>query len=239
MSESGALPVWRQLPDAAAVAREAATYILAAADRAIAERGEFHLVLAGGTTPTACYRLLREADADWRCWHLWLGDERCLAADDPARNSRMIEENWLDAVALPKENWHRIPAEAGAEIGARRYSQALADIGAFDLVLLGLGEDGHVASLFPGHDWGLSAAAAALPVFAAPKPPPERISLSAERLRHSHRLLFLVAGVGKQHAVAAWRDGRPLPAAALHGLTETIALVDAAAWGHPIPRSSE
>lgn len=207
---------WHEFPDAAALEQAATDRIRQAARQAIARSGAFHLVLAGGNTPQRIYRTLAQCPEDWPRWHLWFGDERCLPPEHPERNSRMAATAWLDQVAIPPAQVHIIPAEAGADAAATAYAQTLAGRGDFDLVLLGLGEDGHTASLFPGHDWGMAAAAPdVLPVFAAPKPPPERVSLSARRLAASRAVLFLVSGAGKRQAVAAWRAGRPLPAAAI------------------------
>ena len=207
---------WHALPDAAALECRAANEILQAAQQAIARAGIFHLVLAGGGTPRRVYRALAQATADWPRWQIYFGDERCLPPDDAERNSRMAAQAWLDHVPLAPGQIHPIPAERGADAAAAAYAQTLAGLGEFDLVLLGLGEDGHTASLFPGHDWGTAAAAPdVLPVFAAPKPPPERVSLSARRLGAARRVLFLVSGAGKRPAVAAWRSGIALPAAAI------------------------
>ena len=119
-------------------------------------------------------------------------------------------------VNIPSDQIHPIPAEKGAEDGAAAYSELLHATGPFDLVLLGLGEDGHTASLFPGHDWGTQAAApAVLAVHAAPKPPMQRVSLSAWRLSLARQVLFVVAGAGKRQAVTDWRQGKPIPASAI------------------------
>ncbi|HXI36898.1 MAG TPA: 6-phosphogluconolactonase, partial [Burkholderiales bacterium] len=107
-------------------------------------------------------------------------------------------------------------AELGAERAAQAYAGTLRDVGAFDLVVLGLGEDGHTASLFPGHDWGEAPGApAALAVLDAPKPPRERVSLSAARLSHAREAVFLVSGESKRQAMADWRAGKPIPARAV------------------------
>ena len=123
---------------------------------------------------------------------------------------------WLDHVSIPREQIHLIPAERGAEIAANSYAQAVAGIEQFDLVLLGLGEDGHTASLFPGHELGNAPnAPATIAVFDAPKPPPERVSLSARRLSSARQVMFLVTGEAKRQAVGEWRNGVAIPAAAI------------------------
>lgn len=223
--------IWTCLPHAAAVATVACERILAAATAAIAARGAFRLVLAGGTTPRAVYRRLRHAHADWSRWHVWFGDERCLPPDDPQRNSRMAGAAWLDHVDLPAAQVHAVAPKVGAGETALAYAATLPE-GPFDLVLLGLGEDGHTASLFPGHDWGaVPGGAPVLAVPDAPKPPSPRISLSAARLSDARQLLFLVTGAGKQAAVTAWRRGAPLPAAAMGARERVEVLLDHAASG--------
>ncbi|HID48483.1 MAG TPA: 6-phosphogluconolactonase, partial [Chromatiales bacterium] len=176
-------------------------------------RGRFRIVLSGGTTPRTIYRSLREGETDWTGWHVYFGDERCLPAGDPGRNDHMAREAWLDHVPVPGAQIHSIPAERGSEAGARAYGELLDAVDVFDLVLLGLGEDGHTASLFPGHPPGAEPEApAVLAVHDAPKPPPERISLSARRLSASRRVWFLVSGAGKADALAAWQRGDDIPA---------------------------
>ena len=205
---------WQVYATPAALAAAAVAAIVAAASAAIAERGAFHLVLAGGTTPKEVYRLLAAAAQDWRRWHVYYGDERCLPADHAERNSRMAEEAWLSRVDLPAAQIHAIAAERGATAAAADYARLLADLGPFDLVLLGLGEDGHTASLFPGK-FAVDEASAAVAVFDAPKPPPQRVTLSARRLSAARQVIFLVTGAGKAAAVAAWRRGEAIPAAAI------------------------
>ncbi|MBI4938613.1 MAG: 6-phosphogluconolactonase [Nitrosomonadales bacterium] len=204
---------YRAIPELEQAARQA---ILEAARQAIRLRGAFHIVLAGGTTPRRVYELLRQADADWAAWHVYFGDERCLPPDHAERNSRMAAQAWLDHVAIPPGQVHPIPAERGAQAAAEAYARMLAGIGQFDLVLLGLGEDGHTASLFPGHDLGNAPGApAAIAVLDAPKPPPQRVSLGARRLSAARQVLFLVTGAAKQQAIRAWRNGANIPAAAI------------------------
>jgi 6-phosphogluconolactonase len=207
---------WHGFADVADLQADALLRIRTAASSAMAARGVFRIVLAGGNTPRAIYQMLRKAITDWSRWQVYFGDERCLPVGDPQRNSRMARDTLLDQVPIPRANIHTIPAESGPIEGAEQYAQTLRAVGDFDLVLLGLGEDGHTASLFPDHDWGDSNDAAdALGVFDAPKPPPERVSLSAARLSRARCVLFLVDGEAKREAIARWRAGDRIPASAI------------------------
>ncbi len=218
---------WHVAADADDWLDRALAFVAAAEAEALAGRGEFHIVLAGGGTPRRLYRALADEVHDWSRWRVWFGDERSLAPDDPARNSAMAREAWLDKVGMPAGNLHVIPAERDAEAAARLYAKDLSGLADFDLVLLGLGQDGHTASLFPGQDWGeAEGSAAALAVADAPKPPPERVSLSAERLSRARRVLFLVTGADKRDALARWRRGENLPAAAIRPRAGVDVLMD-------------
>ena len=217
------------LADGAAVAGRTVERVLGAAREAIAERGVFHLVLAGGTTPKLAYGLLAEADQDWRRWQVWYGDERCLPVDDAERNSRMVGEAWLDRVAFPVDNQHPIAAERGAEVAAREYADAVRECVLFDMVLLGMGEDGHTASLFPGQWHDLDELVHA--VHDAPKPPPDRVSLSSAVLAGAREVLMLVTGSGKREAVARWAAGESLPIAGIQPIGSALVLLDRAAAG--------
>jgi 6-phosphogluconolactonase len=184
--------------------------ILAAAQQAIAERGSFSIVLAGGSTPKNVYALLKNAQADWSNWHVYHNDDRCLPVDDSERNSLMARTTWLNHVSIPAPQIHDIPAELGNVEGAKAYAKTLAGVPEFDLVLLGLGEDGHTASLFPNQP--VDNSADAVPVFDAPKPPADRITVSQQRLSNTREVIFLVTGAGKQDAVNDWRNGVSIPA---------------------------
>lgn len=214
----------RVLPDQAAVAAEAARLVLAAAADAIAARGAYRLCLAGGTTPAAAYRLLAEADTQWSAWHLYHGDERCLPADDPERNNRAADAAWLDHVPVPRSQVCAIPAEQGAEAAAAAYEPLIEAALPFDLVLLGMGEDGHTASLFPGRP--LPDHGSVVPVHQAPKPPPDRVSLTPQALAESRRMLILVTGRGKAAALRDWRAGAPLPVARVAAQGRALVLAD-------------
>jgi 6-phosphogluconolactonase len=220
---------WHVFPTVAELSRTAAQAILDAARQAISERGRFDLVLAGGTTPRVVYEQLKDAQADWTYWHVWYGDERCLPPDDPERNSVMASQAWLDHVAIPAAQHHPIPAERGSEEGAAAYSAELEGAGTFDLVLLGMGEDGHTASLFPGHTWDHHPPTPAIPVKHAPKPPPERVSLSASRLSDARQVIFLVTGVSKRNAVQHWKGTGFMPVKAITPPAGVDVYIDAAA----------
>ena len=207
---------WHAMIDELAMQRVAREAILTSAKVAIQQRGQFHIVLAGGNTPRGLYAELSAAQTEWSAWHIYFGDERCLPPTDAERNSHMAAQVWLDHVPIPTFQLHPIPAELGAVPAARMYADILKMVPIFDFVLLGLGEDGHTASLFPEHDWGMTPGSPdTLAVLNAPKPPPERVSLSAARLSRARKVLFMVDGESKQQAIADWRAGKDIPAQAI------------------------
>ncbi len=185
------------------------------ADEAISERGVFHLALAGGETPRRCYEQLRHHAIDWLNVHIYFGDERCLPKGDAQRNDSMARNALFEHVALPEGNIHVMQAELGAAEAAARYMMVLNGI-RLDLVLLGMGEDGHTASLFPGNP-AIASADAVVPVYQAPKPPAERVSLGMSTLNAARAKLFLVAGEGKRSALERILLGETLPAAQVAG----------------------
>jgi 6-phosphogluconolactonase len=222
---------WQVFPDGAALADQAVALMLDAARAAITARGVFHLVLAGGNTPKHAYQKMRAVGANWVKWQIYFGDERCLPRGDPGRNDTMARRAWLDHIRIPPVNVHPVPAEQGAEKGAQRYAEVLRRVPEFDLVLLGLGEDGHTASLFPGCREGLGQNdAEAIAVRAAPKPPPQRISLSAARLSRAQRVLYMVGGESKREAVKAWRADADIPPRYIRPALGIDVFVDRAAW---------
>lgn len=223
-------PEWRVFGGVGVLVEALANALCDEAEAAIAARGAFHLVLAGGNTPRTLYAELARRGAGDARWHVWYGDERCLPADHPQRNSVMAEAVWLAASAIPRANRRPIPVERGAAEAAAAYAARLAGVGEFDLALLGMGEDGHTASLFPVRDNGAAPdSPAALAVFDAPKPPPERVSLSLARLNRSAKVWFVVTGEGKRDALRRWRAGEALPVAQISGRLQTAAWLDAGA----------
>ncbi len=222
-------PRWHALEEGRSLQEVAYEVVVGCAQQAILQRGQFHVVLAGGTTPRELYVLLSQAQTDWSAWHIYFGDERCLPVTDIERNSHMAASSWLDSVPIPTFQQHTISAELGAELAARQYNESLETVGLFDLVLLGLGVDGHTASLFPGHEWGVARGAPdTLAIFDAPKPPAQRVSLSAARLSRARKVLFMIKGESKHEAVADWLAGKNIPARAIAPAAGVDILVESA-----------
>lgn len=208
--------------------------IAAEARRAIAATGNFVIVLAGGSTPRSIYARLVELDTPWSRWRVYFGDERCLPTSHPQRNDTMARKVWLDCVPIPAGQVHAIPAELGPDAGAKIYARLLSGLGVFDLTLLGLGEDGHSASLFPGNPLGdRPGAPDVLAVHAAPKPPASRVTLSAARLARSNLVHLIAVGERKRAALTRLRDGDDLPIRSVNPPNGVDVFVDGAA--SPLP----
>jgi 6-phosphogluconolactonase len=198
------------LADANTLARTVSEQLL---DRLVSIQAEGRvpsIALTGGTIANEIYRALARLDSsavDWTQVDFWWGDERYVPADSSDRNDRAVELDLLDVVGADPARVHAMPAadEAHPDVtsAAAAYEQELRTHGGgqFDLVLLGLGPDGHVASLFPGFPQ-LDAEGVAVPVVGSPKPPPERITLTFAALNRTREVWFLVAGEGKAEAVA-------------------------------------
>ncbi len=219
---------WTILDDADEVAKLACQRIEHASQEAIASRGVFHIVLTGGRTPVNTYRLLTQTNCEWNKWHIWFSDERCLPKNDSERNSVMVEQTLTRGVDIPEVQIHAIPGELGADLAARQYAKLLAEVEVFDLVLLGVGEDGHVASLFPGHTW--PSGESVLAIHDSPKPPPERVSLSKEMLSSCRQLLFIITGNEKAAAIRQWRQHLAIPASMVSGREKEEVIIDKAAF---------
>jgi 6-phosphogluconolactonase len=229
------------VPDPEAAAIRAADVLARLMAEAQAQRGVAHVALAGGTTPRRAYELLAERVADWSAVALWFGDERCVPADDPESNYRMVTESLLSRVELDPARVHRIAGELGPDPAAEAYARELRatipateeGIPSLDVALLGLGEDGHTASLFPGSP-ALDAEDLCAGVHDAPKPPPERVTLTLRTLGGARRCLLLATGASKAHAVAATLAGpdRRVPASLLPSSRLEMIVDDAAAPGH-------
>ena len=208
----------RKAPDPQALARQAAAYIAERIATVLTQRESCHLALAGGNTPRATYALLREMDLPWSRLHFWFGDERCLPAGDAQRNDTMVKEALLAGSPPPPAQLHGISAELGPEVAAQQYTQALSRIERLDIVLLGLGEDGHTASLFPDNP-ALAMQSRAVPVHHAPKPPSQRVSLSMKSIRDAGERIVIAAGEDKREALTRILAGEKLPAATIGAAT--------------------
>jgi len=213
-----------------------------------AQRGEASLVLTGGRIAAAVYRSVRHSRArdavDWSRVNVWWGDERFLPAGDPERNETQAREALLDALPLDPARVHPMPASDGPdgadpEAAAARYAEELAAAAGpgnqrlphFDVLLLGVGEDGHVASVFPespaAYEQRLVAG-----VRGSPKPPPMRVTLTLPAINTAEEVWLIASGTGKAKAVGLALAGAgpvQIPAAGVHGTENTLWLLDQAA----------
>ena len=160
------------------------------------------IVLTGGSTPRRAYELAAELEPDWSRVELWWGDERCVPPDDENSNYAMAKKALLDRLGQQPAAVHRMEGELGRSDGTAEYKLELTDAGTFDLVLLGLGQDGHTASLFPNFPTLDVTGRDVVGSDAGMEPFVDRISLTLPRLCNTHELLFLVAGADKADAVA-------------------------------------
>ncbi len=223
----------RVFPDSEAVARYAGEAIAGRIGAARRLGRDLHIALAGGTTPRRAYELLADIEGSWRHVHLWLGDERCVPEDDPEANVRMVREALLGSARAEPPELHVVQRPDVAEDAAWLYGlQLLAHVpdGIFDIVLLGMGPDGHCCSLFAGHPALEVRDAPVAPVRDAPKPPPERITLTLPVLRRARFTLLLATGAEKRDALrAALAGDMSIPLARLGGGLDEVACDVAAA----------
>jgi 6-phosphogluconolactonase len=232
-------------PDAEAVASRAAALIVRQLSRAREERGVAHLALSGGTTPEHTYQLLAAETAALEAVEVWFADERCVGPEHPDSNYRLAEQALLAPAALPGERVHRMRGELGPDEGAASYANELTGTlsadgspPVLDLIVLGIGPDGHVASLFPGAaTLDASEGAVCLGVSDSPKPPPQRITLSLAVLRAARSCLLLATGAGKADAISAMlgEPSRHVPASLLRRERLAVIVDDAAAPPGPRP----
>jgi 6-phosphogluconolactonase len=220
-----------------------------------AERGVASIVLTGGRVASKVYRAIAASPArdavDWSHVEIWWGDERFLPSGDPERNETQARAALLDAVPADPARVHPMPASDGPdgadrEAAAARYAAELAAaakpgselLPRFDVLLLGVGEDGHVASVFPEHP----AAYESRPVVAvrgAPKPPPNRVTLTLPAINTAEEVWLIATGADKADAVGMALSGAgpvQLPAAGVTGVLRTLWLLDRAAAAHVAPR---
>jgi 6-phosphogluconolactonase len=224
-ADDRATPDIQIFADANEVARAAALRFVELARASVEARGRFSVALAGGSTPKRIYELLAGEDFaagfDWSNVHVFFGDERCVPPDDADSNYRMANEALLSRVALPEENVHRMRGEGDAVANARLYEDELrgffgesAAWPEFDLVMLGMGDDGHTASLFPGTH-ALDVHAAWVTANWVEKFDAYRVTLTAPAINHARQVMFIVTGTGKaarlQEVIHGAHDPRRLP----------------------------
>ena len=222
-------------PDSATLATAVAGELLSRLADVQATGGVPQIALTGGTIAEEIHReiarLSPASEVDWSQVVIWWGDERFVAPDSPDRNAGQAREAFLDAVGATRV--HEMPSTADAadvDAGAAAYAADLREHGSgeFDVVMLGIGPDGHIASLFPGFPQ-LDSTEIAVGVTGSPKPPPERISLTFAPLNRAKSVWFLVSGDGKASAVAqavGGADRHDIPAAGVTGHDETIWFLD-------------
>lgn len=214
---------WLLFDDSEKMARAVVNRILTSAQEAIEARGHFNLVTAGGSTPSRCYQLLREQNADWQNWYIFMGDERVYPANHRERNSFALYQSWLNFDLIPSKNIFYMPTEQGLDASAKAYINVIKNVD-FDLTLLGAGEDGHTASLFPGHNYpsGLTV----VKETNSPKPPKERISLSFEAISESREVIKLISGSAKKSMVGEWLKGQIFPITRAEGKQTYVYLTE-------------
>ncbi|MGL5819649.1 MAG: 6-phosphogluconolactonase [Phycicoccus sp.] len=225
-------------PGKAELADSAAARLVVALTDAVATRGVAHVALTGGSMGSALVEAVTRVPGrtalDWSRVHVWWGDERYLPAGAADRNDVQNEHAGLGSLGLDPGHVHRVPgpeASASAEDSATRYGADLRAHGGarFDVVVLGVGPDGHVASLFPHHPAAATTGAVAVAVHDSPKPPPVRVSLTRECLERSREVWFVVSGADKADAVRRGVTGASFettPAAHVHGEERTLWLLD-------------
>jgi 6-phosphogluconolactonase len=204
-------------PDADTLSQAAAQYVVRVANEAISEHGRFTIALSGGSTPKRLYSLLASdlyrVQIDWALVDVFWGDERCVPADSPDSNYYMAQETLLSRVPIPANQVHRMPAdEADREAAALHYTQEMQrvfgsnGIPNFDLIQLGMGPEGHTASLFPHQD-ALKETQRLVMAVTVPKPPPPRLTFTPPLLNAARHVQFLVTGDEKAEALKQVLEG--------------------------------
>jgi 6-phosphogluconolactonase len=188
--------------------KAAADFLATTIAAGIQQRGVCHVILPGGNTPALCLSYLASKALAWDKVHWYLGDERCYPSGHADRNDVMLEKNLWSRI--PGTKIHPMPAELGAEEAARVYREVISAVDYFDVAFLGMGEDGHTASLFP-HNAALQDERSVIPVYGSPKAPDERVSLSMATLRNARCRMVLTAGSAKADIITRIKKGELLP----------------------------
>ncbi|MDH5517583.1 MAG: 6-phosphogluconolactonase [Gammaproteobacteria bacterium] len=199
---------WYVSADFDKASQQAAEFLADAIGLCVDKKGSCHVVLPGGNTPAKCLGLLAQQDLPWDKVHWYPGDERCYPVAHAERNDVMLEQHLWSHLSVA--HVHRIAAELGAEKAALLFSELISAIEHFDIAFLGIGEDGHTASLFPGNE-ALLDSRPAVPVHHSPKAPQDRVSLSISTLKQATTRLVLASGVGKRDIISRIKQQESLP----------------------------
>ncbi|QEP44233.1 6-phosphogluconolactonase [Ectothiorhodospiraceae bacterium BW-2] len=192
-------------------ARLIATKMAETALEAIRARGICHLVLPGGTTPKPIVEALLDRELPWERFEFYLTDERCVRKGSAERNDQLFTYMLEQQPAFSPDQFHPMMAERGPKNGAAAMRRKLFSVVPFDLVVTGLGEDGHTASLFPDDSAALESKDSVVAIYDAPKPPPNRISLGLFRLRSARERIVIARGAGKREIIRRIRAGERFP----------------------------
>ncbi len=222
------------IADLAELTRILADEVQRSAAAAIAERGFFSIALPGGSVATTCFPALAVLPIDWAKTHFWWVDERAVPATDAESNYGVAERLWLVPAGVPESSIHRMPADAvdlvaAGDAYAEELSGALGRVPVLDLAILGMGPDGHVASLFPGHHLLDEHDRLAAAVTDAPKPPPHRLTLTLPVLQRARTVIVAAFGASKATALgtALGDPASALPVAqVLRAASRSIVLAD-------------
>jgi 6-phosphogluconolactonase len=227
------------VPDKQALSERALEIVVERINTALETRGICTLALAGGSTPKPVYEALSLLNLPWERLHIFWGDERYVSRDHPDSNQGMARQAWLDKIDIPPENIHPMPTDSqDAVLDAQKYETQLrqwfkltgSEFPTFDLILLGMGDDGHTASLFP-HTAALDVGDRSITV--GDKDGQPRITFTVPLINHARSVLFLVSGESKRPALAQVfaevSDARAYPSRLIHPQGELIWLLDQAA----------
>lgn len=229
-------PIVNRFKDAESVALGAAEAVVSRVQELLVSQSEVNLVVTGGTVGILTLAKLRELSVDWSKVQVWWGDERFVEKSSADRNELQARNALFNHITIPEKNLHPFPAsDEGLDLDAARdaFREVVRGV-AFDILLLGIGPDGHIASLFPGKS---AKGELVVAEHDSPKPPPQRLSLSYEAINSAKQVWFTVAGADKQDAVATAFGDAPtsLPVGRVHGVEKTVWFVDATAgnkaWG--------
>lgn len=230
----------RRAINAQDVAEQASAEIITSLAGLLEKQEQVHLALTGGTVGIKTLAALEQhselAKLDLNRIHIWWGDERYVEQNSPDRNAIQAREALLDHVEFPQENIHEFPAtDSGLNVveASEVFQKHIQEVFAgaqpkMDLTILGMGPDGHIASLFPGHTYPSTDIVS---IDSSPKPPSERLSFSYEMLNRSTKIIFVVSGIDKAEAVEKIHTETEcvLPAAKIAALNETLWFIDEAA----------